>query len=965
MLSNFFLLKFAGIIILRKNERENIAISLIKSAKYLLLLVFLCSQANMAQYYFFGRNKVQYQKFDWKVIHTDHFDIYYYGQMGEIAEIGADYAENIYNELKTKFNSVVTNRIPLIFYNTSLHFQQTNTTPGFIPDAVGGFFEFIKGRVVIPYTGALKDFRHVIRHEIVHVFMTIKVIRVLADHRLPTDVFPPLWFVEGLAEYLSTTVDAQAEMVMRDAVINGYFVNLENIGKIYGSFQMYKEGQNFLHFIDKKYGEDKVMLMLDNIWMYNDFDEVMEYTLGKTIKEIDNEWEYSLKKKYYPLLEKSTPTFIEAKQLTDFGFNFSPVHFKIEGKDYLYFVANRDGYSSLYRLEIGDGKEKERDPELILRGEKQAEFEAFHLFQSSIDISKDGLLAFVTKAGATDAVHFYSVTEKKVIKNFQMENLISITSPKFSRDGKKIVFHAIDQKGFSDLYILDVGTFKITRITNDYYDERDPVFGPDGEQIIFSSDRTAGKFTKKYNLFSYNLTSHKITYITYLNANCSSPVFSPDNKNILFTSDYDGVYNIWSIQIRDSNYTHTVHKVTHFITSAFYPAFINSSDITFSGFEKFGVNLYTMKFDSSAVDTSKKLVMYLDSTAGKWNAQKLFVPAGKQELKYKKEYTLDYAQSQVTTDPVFGTRGGAVLSLSDLMGDDNYYFLIYNTADVQSEILKSFNVEIQRINLGSRSNYGYGVFNFSGRRYDIRESNEYFYERSFGGFFVLHFPLSKFQRIEANVTIASSDKQVIEGVIERKALLLSNSLSYVFDNSLWGPTGPLDGIRARFLLGYTGDVKYSNVNYFTVIADYRQYLRLGYMSALAFRGALFYNEGKEARRYFMGGSWDLRGWPRWSIRGEKMWLSSLELRFPLIDQLRLKFPFMDLGFFGIRGALYFDAGSAWDTKYKSTLGSLGGGVRFNLFGAIVLRYDVGKKIEDDFTRFQPGLFYQFFFGWDF
>ena len=351
--------------------------------------------------------------------------------------------------------------------------------------------------------------------------------------------------------------------------------------------------------------------------------------------------------------------------------------------------------------------------------------------------------------------------------------------------------------------------------------------------------------------------------------------------------------------------------------------------------------------------------------AEKWNAGMYAGYTQREKLKYENEYTLDYAQSQVSTDPILGTRGGAIFSLSDLLGDDNYFFLIYNTADVQSDFLKSFNVAIQRVNLSERENYSYGVFNFSGRRYDIRDSDEYFYERSFGGFFALHFPLSTFQRIETGVTIANSDKEVISGVIERKALLVSNTLSYVVDNSLWGYTGPLDGMRGRLLFGYTSDVKFSNVNYFTVIADYRYYLRLGLRSALAFRSAFFYNEGKEARRYFMGGSWDLRGWRRWSIRGEKLWLSSVELRFPLVDQLYIKFPFFGLGFVGFRGALFFDAGGAWDDEYNQTLGSIGGGLRLNLFGVLVLRYDIGKKIEDDFSRIQKGLFYQFFFGWDF
>ncbi|MDP4116342.1 MAG: BamA/TamA family outer membrane protein, partial [Bacteroidota bacterium] len=283
----------------------------------------------------------------------------------------------------------------------------------------------------------------------------------------------------------------------------------------------------------------------------------------------------------------------------------------------------------------------------------------------------------------------------------------------------------------------------------------------------------------------------------------------------------------------------------------------------------------------------------------------------------------------------------------------------------QSDILKSFNVAVQRVDLSSRSNYGYGIFHFSGRRYDLQDPDEYYYERSFGGFFSLNFPLDKFQRIETTISLSNSDKQVVTGIIERKALLVTNSIAYVMDNSLWSSVGPIDGIRAKLLLGFTSDVKYSNVNYYSVMADYRQYLRLSLRSALAFRTAFFVNHGKESRRYFMGGSWDLRGWPRWSIRGEKMWISSLELRFPLIDQFRVSLPFVDLGFFGIRGALFADAGNAWDDNYDQTLGSIGGGLRFNFFNAIVFRYDVGKKIEDNFHKLQSGLFYQFFFGFDF
>lgn len=938
---------------------------LYKYIKTVIFLSVLISQVSWAQYYFFGRNKVQYAEFDWKVLKTEHFDIYYYGDFEEMAEIGAGYAEEAYEELKVKFNQVVLHRIPLIFYNTHIHFQQTNTTPGFIPEGVGGFFEFLKGRVVIPFLGTLEGFRHVIRHELVHVMMTTKIYRVLKDHRIPTDKFPPLWFIEGLAEFWSTDWDTQAEMVMRDAVINNYFVPVENMFQIYGSFLMYKEGQNFLEFVKEKYGEEKIYYMLENFWMYTNFNDLIAYVLGKPIEDIDKEWIYHLRQKYYPMMSNKIPPDYGAVKLTDFGFNFSPSYYSTTEDSGIYFIANRDGYSSIYRMDSGLLEDnRKQNPEILLRGEKEEVYEAFHLLESSLNVSKDGVMTFITKSGATDVLHIYSIAEREVIKTYQNDELISLSSPKWSGDGKKIVFEAIDQKGYSDIFTYEYETDMLTRITNDIYADNDPVFGKNDSTLIFVSDRTSGKYRQKFNLFQYNYSDRSLQYLTYCNADMSNPVFAPDFSELYFTSDYDGNFNIWKLNPNGPENS-GMTQITNFLTSIFSFNFLNQNEVIASAFEEFSFQLYKIPLNKYKDSVNQEIAFNFGEIDNIWIPQKLHVNSTKGKYNYENQYTLDYAQSQVSTDPVFGTRGGAVFSLSDLFGNDNYFFLIYNTAEVQSDFLKSFNVAVSRINMGNRTNYSYGVFHFSGRRYDIRDSDEYFFERSFGGYFTMYYPLSKFQRLEASVTMANSDKQVITGVIERKALLATNSISFVSDNSLWGPTGPLDGSRFRLLVSFTNDIKFSNVNFYTVIADYRKYFRLSLRSALAFRSAVFYNEGKEARRYFMGGSWDLRGWPRWSIRGEKMWLSSAELRFPLIDLIFLKLPFLGLGFPNIRGALFADAGGAWDKDYHETLGSVGAGLRFNLFNVITLRYDMGKKLENNFSTFQEGLFYQFFFGWDF
>lgn len=809
-------------------------------------------------------------------------------------------------------------------------------------------------------------FKHVIKHELVHVFMMSKVLNVIRDHRETDMNIPPLWFTEGLAEYLSTEWDAQAEMIMRDAVINGFFFDLTNIYAITGTFLMYKEGQSFLEFVEDTYGYEKVTMILDNYYMYTDFYKLLEYCIGKPLTEINNDWTAYERKRFYPLVEEFSPVSQASEQITKNGFHFDPVYYDNEEKAYYYHIGNTLGYTSLYRTRAVDNIDYNNrpEPELILAGERDAEFESFHILQPSLDISNDGIIAFVTKSGGTDVIHFYDTKTDKKIDTFQRDQLISIIGPSFSDDGKHLVFEAVDTKGFSDLYVLDTDTYRETRLTNDYYQDSEPIFGRTEKEILFVSDRTTGENERHSNIFSFDLETLRISYVTNLPANCASPELSPAKDNLIFTTDYDGVHNIYSLNIEDGSFDNKVTRVSKLLTGASSPRFVDSTHVVFGGFEKFSLHLYKYELPDTT-DSLLTIPMEFTNLEGKWLAARETFTPEYEKVQYEEEYTLDYAQSQVSTDAVYGTRGGGVISISDMLSDDKFFFLIYNTAEVQSDFLDSWNIDIFRLKQGQRANYGYGIFHTRGRRYDIRDSDEYYFERSFGGYFTMHFPLSTFSRIETSASLSNSNKEVVHNVIERKALLWSNSIAYVNDNSLWGPTGPMDGRRFRLQLSYTSDVKHSNVNYFSFIFDYRHYQRLSLRTTLAFRASLYYNEGKEARRYFMGGSWDLRGWNRFSIRGEKMWISSLELRLPLIDQIALRLPFMNLGFAGVRTAIFVDAGSAWDTEYRGTLGSVGFGFRFNLFGALVLRYDMGKKIQDDFTRLQEGLFYQFFFGWDF
>ncbi|MFZ1728756.1 MAG: BamA/TamA family outer membrane protein [Bacteroidota bacterium] len=925
-------------------------------------LILLPTHTASSQFLPFGRNKVQYANFDWQILKTEHFDIYYYPQMEELAGKGAHFAEESYSKLEKIFNFTVGHRIPLIFYSSPIHFQQTNVTPGFIPDGVGGFFEFIKGRVVIPSSGSMEQFRHVINHELVHVFMHNKLEWTLRSNGQRADRYLPLWFVEGLAEFYSTKWDAQAEMVLRDAVLSGYFAPVSYIYAISGSFLMYKEGQDALGFIAREYGKEKVVQLIDNFWMSEDFQEVMRLTLGVRYEEFDRAWERDLRKRIYPLVETYDRPGDVGTPIVREGFNAKPVYYSRGDSSYVVYVANNTGYAGLYMKSLAGGEAK-----LLLEGEKTDQLEAFHLFGSRMTLNADGMLAFVTKSGESDVLHFYDLGAEKLVQTLSFDGLVMIGSPSWNPEGTKIVFAALNEAGENDLYVVDVATRELVRLTNDLFDDRDPAWSPDGTRLVFTSDRGPGGEHGRQQLFLLDLESGAMRYLTQDSSSYSSPSWSTDGMNIVCTCDRDGTHNLYVIQLDDAQpELPAVRQLSHFTTGAFDPVWTPEGDVIYTAYDGGSFQIQGLRKIGSKVDSLEAVYAPRKvRPTEEWSVPSLGGNSVSSRLGYEKEYQVDIAQSAISTDPVFGTLGGAMLSMSDVLGDDRYYFLISNTAQSSSELLTSFNIAVSRLSLAQKTPYSYGVFHHAGRRYDLLDPDLYFYERAYGGFIAAAYPLSKFRRIEGSFSFSNSDKEALAEVRQRKALLLTNSISYVKDNALYYWTGPIDGSRFNFTLSYTTDLRYSNVNYYSVMFDYRRYFRIGLRSAFATRFEFLYNHGKEARRYFLGGSWDLRGWPRWSIRGTKRWVTSHELRFPVLDRVGLDLPFGSITLGVLRGAIFFDAGNSWDNDYEITLGSIGAGIRFSLFGVLVLRYDVGKRIENNFTHLQSDLFQQFFFGWDF
>ena len=942
----------------------------------ILLPLLLALPARGQSFYAFGKNKVQYSTFDWQRMETPHFDIYFYTEEEEIAEVGAAMAEESYTFLERKFSHTVLRRIPLIFYSLPAHFQETNTISGLIPENVAGFTEFIKGRVVLPHNGSFADFRRVIRHELVHVFMFDKIRSVLKEHRISSFRSPPLWFSEGLAEYWSDAWDARAEMILRDATLSGTLVPISRMPSIYGTFKMYKEGESIVAFFAERYGEDKLALLLDNVWRDERFEDIFHATIGDPLSKLDADWQYAVKKRHFPAMDDGDMPSRAARRLTRHGVNVNPavVPSSVDSTSFV-FLSNRTGYAEIYRRGI---RAQDR-PEKIVRGGRSAEFVSFHASQSKLSVSKEGVLAFVSQSRGRDVLYLWDLASGEVIRAFSFESLVSLSSPSWSPDGHRIVFSGVEYGGRPDLYLLSLPEGTLRNLTDDVYSDRDPDWSPDGGRIAFSSDRTKHGAEGFHNLFIYDLGAAGIEQLTCGEHNDSSPSWSPDGGRIAFSSDRSGVFDLYALSVHadtlssepessmrdgasriDPSPLYTqVTRITHVLTGALDPVWLpDGREILFSAYENDVFQIYRAEVPSDGTSEEQIVPAW---TGPSWRPDRIRREFVRTRARYRPKVSLDLAQSYVMQDPEFGTSGGVQIALTDVLGDHHYYLFLSNTAESTEDLWSSFNFALSRFDLRRRVNLAWGIF-----RLDEHYPEGYYYsryrERRTGGFLSVQYPLSIFERIEGNLVVRSSVRDWFSGESQR-LFLLSGFVSYTKDNSLWGPTGPLDGERYNLGVGQTVDLGALKIHHITGFTDYRRYIRLSKRSAFAVRLLGRSSWGREPQHFWMGGSWTFRGFRHRSIGGRHLVLLNNELRFPLIDNLLIGLPIGRIGFRAFRGALFFDVGNAWNQDFGRVLGSFGAGIRLRVARFLIFRLDAARRT--DFKIFEHDTHWEFFFGWDF
>jgi hypothetical protein len=913
-----------------------------------IFLVFaLLLAASPASAQVFGKNKVLYEPLDWAVLETPHLRFHFYAEEESLARHLVVFAESVCVEYDAKFRLESQKQIPFILFSAHHLFQQTNATYGLIPESTGGLTELIKGRVLLPHTGSWHRLKWVTRHELAHAYMLEKLSRVMRENKRSQNYMPPLWFIEGLAEFCGTQWDEDAEGLLRDAVLSGRAYPLTRSEPITGTVLMYKEGQSFLLYLAERFGEAKIFDLMDNWHRAEDFESGFKITFGHPLSEVDDEWFQSVRRRYYPVVAEAKAPDETGRKLTFRGpYNLGPRVLPATSAGdsavrFCYFHAREGAVDLVVSEPKKNGGRRERR---LLRGGLSARFESVHLFQNRPDASREGKIALSSKTGGRDALYILDANSGKLERRLEFPRIVAINDPVLLPGSQGAVFSAQDDGGRSDLYRAKWNTGKLTleRLTRDDYDDIEPDVSPDGKWVVFASDR--GERGGRYSLFrlalessgapsvpgvptSATTSSEGVAYasldptdpsITHKPADAAvragqidrvsnpskgddrQPVYSPDGRWIAFRSTRGGTSDLY---MRSSEPGAEVRRVTRLLGPASDPEWLaNGRGLLYTAQHEVTFQTYKIPVQPESLT--------VEMESGDTVTPVLPVATHEDPTKrYQRRLGLDLTSNTVGVSTGMGGVGGASqIALSDILGNENIYLFIANDAERFGDFWDGWQFGVTYLNRSRRLNWGVGLFRLTEMYDQTRDAVRR--EKRFGTQGLASYAFNKFLRVEGTVTLRHASDHLMEDGTAGNVDLITNTLALVNDNTRWTWLGPTGGQRMYLGGSMTRDLTTGRGDVATVIAEARHYGMLlpNVVSATRVQGRTSFL--RDAGQFYLGQS-SLRGFERRALSGTRTLAFQEELRFPLIQRLRVALP-ASWEFPTVSGAVFSDAGYAWD-----------------------------------------------------
>ncbi len=885
-------------------------------------MLMMMVTATNAQY--FGRNKPHYRTFDFEVYKSPNFEIYHYLDEDSLLNDYAQECEHWYEMHQEVFHDTFTRKNPMIFYNNHADFQQTKAISGSIGVGTGGVTEGLKNRVVMPFMESREQTSHVLGHELVHAFQYHLLIE--GDSTSINNMRNlPLWMVEGLAEYMSIgQIDAHTAMWMRDAVLNEDIPSLRDLS-VNPNYFPYRYGQAFWAFLAGTYGDKVITPYFKGTAMVG-LEEATSQLLGMNYKELSKRWQKAQEEYYKPMMAGNNKKPIGKQLFEDKNIGKTTISPSISpnGK-YLTFLSEKNIFSiDLFVAEAKTGKILGKVASTVTDGH----IDAFSYLESAGSWSPDSeRFAFVVFKKGINRLLIKEVLSGKTKEEIVIPGVPSFTNPAWSPDGKNIVVTGL-VNGHSDLYMYNLESKEVIRLTNDYYSDLQANWSRDGKQIVFATDRisteegkTHGKL--KFNLAILDVATKEVKNIPiFKGSDNMNPQFTGgEEPSIIFLSNRDGFRNLYRYDLSSEK----VFQLTDFFTGisgvTFYSPAITISKrntVIYSHYLKQGYTLYKTRLssfkeeevDPTDIDYKAAILPPLKAKTTKIVATNLEEFGEMAEMpadsfssdRYRPKFKLDYiggSTGAAVGTGGFGTAaglaGGIETLFSDILGNNQLYGglalngTIYDFAGQLNYLNQkrriAWGVGFSHIPYTSAfSNYAGVDTLFSQQGYILADKLEYNIQRTFEDRLSVFsfYPISQIKRIELGGSVAMYNQRIDrynnyyyfnDLIYQDRERIGGNgqgfwvetlNAAFVSDNSFFGITSPLQGHRYR-----VGVEKYfGGLNMHTFLLDFRKYwyFRPLNVSLRGMHYSRFGQDGNNLYPLFVGNPIWIRGYNPNSFR---------------------------------------------------------------------------------------------------
>jgi hypothetical protein len=913
------------------------------------------AQSQFAPYY--GKNQIHYDKFEWHIYKTDHFEIYFYPENEQHLARVASYAESAYQQVSSNLRHDLAQRVPLIIFKTHSEFQQQNIAPGAAQEGVLAFAEGERHRMVLPIDLPSDLLYGLIVHELTHVFQYDIIPTSLIRRNMP------LWVHEGGAEYERGIWDPLDLMTVRDAAVADIIPRMSQM-EGYGDFGsarlVYNLGHALYEFIETRWGKDGVRQFLFSLRKsaIGGGSSPYEEAFQMTAREFDQQFEKYLKDRFKAFRDKERPA--------DYGQDLSP---DPERSNYTGAISIEPSPSGdLIAMTTGNRRDQELD--IILVSAKDGAvvrnltpgFDMDRGFEYITYPSLSNMVPWMSWSPVGDRLAYFVRQEKyktliiqnvltgRIESRINLQSVDNPESPNISPDGRSVLFSGL-RGAVGDLFKLDLASGDITNLTNDEFADYAPVYSPDGRFIVYLA-----RISGSQKLFRLDVDTGKKTQLTFGTQNEAAAKFLNVDTLIFPSTATDptvpltpevarngNIFNLWSLSLK----TGELRQYTDALGGVLSPVVLSRDAATprlaFVDYYKGSYSLHTFDL-KEPLHTAASADFGSPGPITDFQAplQHTLVAENKSKKGRFEKMFLD-GRPPVNVGVTSGGDifGGSMVSFTDVLGDQQ--FSMYASSVQQYKTL-SFSY----VNLSRR--FQFALQGYSQTQFFYGQLGAYFYDPLIapfirredalatqtvrGGSMFGIYPFSTYRRVEFSGGVVHYAEEYADPLLQQAAdeyqqdtfgsllfnrgMMVPLGVSFVQETTIFREYGPLSGSTMR--LSFEGAPKIGDtLSRQTADADARYYVRLGANGVFAVRAYGFKSWGDAPGYTFFGGNSEMRGYDYRSFLGHKAFYTNAELRFPLIHAMAT--PIGILG--GIRGVFFFNLGGAalenqsfkvWDSK---------------------------------------------------